>query len=123
LLTPGYAGLRVACSEIDAAAPRRALILGNAIWLAKQMNLIEFTAAADELFYERQIELWVVGNVPTACWPVSHTRRQNGDSAGSRSFSRVKNLVGCISGSCPAPRHRDPASPRSSRLLSSTSKP
>jgi glycosyltransferase involved in cell wall biosynthesis len=64
LLTPGYAGPRVARCEIDAATPRRALILGNAIWLAKQMNLIEFTAAADELFYQRQIELWVVGNVP-----------------------------------------------------------
>jgi hypothetical protein len=64
LLTPGYAGWHTACREIDAATPRRALILGSAIWLAKQMNLIEFMAAADELFYQRQIELWVVGNVP-----------------------------------------------------------
>ena len=64
LLTPGYAGTHVACREINDATPRRALILGNTIWLAKQMNLIEFTAAADELFYRNQIELWVVGNVP-----------------------------------------------------------
>jgi glycosyltransferase involved in cell wall biosynthesis len=64
LLTPGYAGPRVARCEIDAATPRRALILGNAIWLAKQMNLTEFMAVADELFYQRQMELWVVGNVP-----------------------------------------------------------
>jgi hypothetical protein len=64
LLTPGYAGLRVACCEINNATPRRALILGNAIWLAKQMNLIEFITAADALFHERQIELWVVGKVP-----------------------------------------------------------
>jgi glycosyltransferase involved in cell wall biosynthesis len=64
LLAPGYAGPRVSRCEIDATTPRRALVLGNAIWLAKQMNLIEFTAAADELFYQRQIELWVVGNVP-----------------------------------------------------------
>jgi glycosyltransferase involved in cell wall biosynthesis len=63
LLTPGYAGQRVACSEINDATPRRALILGSTIWLAKQMNLIEFTTAADELFYQHQIELWVVGNV------------------------------------------------------------
>jgi len=28
------------------------------------MNLIEFITAADELFHERQIELWVVGKVP-----------------------------------------------------------
>jgi polysaccharide biosynthesis protein PslH len=74
LLTPGYAGLRVACCEIDAATPRRALILGNAVWLAKQMNLIEFTAAADELFYERRIELWVVGNVPAHLRGQSHFR-------------------------------------------------
>jgi glycosyltransferase involved in cell wall biosynthesis len=64
LLTPGYAGRHVACREITDATPRRALILGSGKWLAKQMNLIEFTAAADELFHERQIELWVVGNVP-----------------------------------------------------------
>jgi len=64
LLTPGYAGLRVACCKINNTTPRRALILGNAIWLAKQMNLIEFITAADELFHERQIELWVVGKVP-----------------------------------------------------------
>ena len=63
-LTPGYAGRRVACREITDATPRRALILGSGNWLAKQMNLIEFTAAADEVLHERQIELWVVGNVP-----------------------------------------------------------
>ena len=42
----------------------RGLILGSAIWLAKQMNLTEFVTAADELFHQRRIELWVVGNVP-----------------------------------------------------------
>jgi hypothetical protein len=64
LLTPGFAGPHVPCREINDATPHRALILGSAVWLAKRMNLIEFIAAADELFYERQIELWVVGNVP-----------------------------------------------------------
>jgi glycosyltransferase involved in cell wall biosynthesis len=64
LLTPGYAGRHVASCEINNTTPRRALILGNAIWLAKQMNLVEFISAADELFHERQIELWVVGKVP-----------------------------------------------------------
>jgi glycosyltransferase involved in cell wall biosynthesis len=64
VLTPGYAGRHIAFREIDDATPRRALILGSAIWLAKEMNVIEFTTAADELFYRRQIELWVVGNVP-----------------------------------------------------------
>lgn len=64
LLTPGYTGPFVGFREINDATPRRALILGSAIWLAKQMNLMEFVAAADELFHQRRIELWVVGNVP-----------------------------------------------------------
>jgi polysaccharide biosynthesis protein PslH len=64
LLTPGYAGRHVACRKIDDSTPHRALLLSSAIWLAKQMNLMEFIAAADELFYQRQIELWLVGNVP-----------------------------------------------------------
>jgi glycosyltransferase involved in cell wall biosynthesis len=64
LLTPGYADLHVARAEIDNTTPRRALILGSAIWFAKEMNLTEFLATADQLFYERQIELWVVGKVP-----------------------------------------------------------
>jgi hypothetical protein len=64
LLTPGYAGSHVASHEITEATPRRALILGSAIWLAKRMNLNEFLKAADELFHQRRIELWVVGNVP-----------------------------------------------------------
>jgi glycosyltransferase involved in cell wall biosynthesis len=64
LLTPGYMGLRVASREIEAATPRRALMLGNAVWLAKQMNLIEFIDAADELFCEARVELWIVGNIP-----------------------------------------------------------
>jgi polysaccharide biosynthesis protein PslH len=71
LLTPGYAGRHVACRKIDDATPRRALILGTAIWLAKQMNLIEFMAAADKLFHQLQIELWVVGNV------ADHLKAQN----------------------------------------------
>jgi glycosyltransferase involved in cell wall biosynthesis len=71
LLTPGYAGRHVACRKIDDATPRRALILGTAIWLAKQMNLIEFMAAADELFHQLQIEVWVVGNV------ADHLRAEN----------------------------------------------
>jgi glycosyltransferase involved in cell wall biosynthesis len=64
LLTPGYAGRRVASRELSNTTPRRALILGNAIWLAKQMNLIEFLSAANELFDQRGIELWIVGKVP-----------------------------------------------------------
>jgi glycosyltransferase involved in cell wall biosynthesis len=64
LITPGYAGVRVPHREINDATPRRALILGSATWLAKEMNLIEFLTAADTLFYQHQIALWVVGKVP-----------------------------------------------------------
>jgi hypothetical protein len=74
LLTPGYAGLRAARCEIDSATPRRALILGNATWLAKQMNLTEFIAAADELFFKRDIELWIIGKVPTHLRTNKHLR-------------------------------------------------
>jgi hypothetical protein len=74
LLTPGYAGRHIACRDINHATPRRALILGSAIWLAKQMNLIEFLLAADELFYQRGIELWVVGKVPNHLQAKSHCR-------------------------------------------------
>jgi hypothetical protein len=73
-LPPGYAGLRVECREINDATPRRALILGSAVWLAKQMNLIEFLAATDELFYQQRIELWAVGNVPEHLWAKNHFR-------------------------------------------------
>ena len=38
------------------------------------MNLVEFMATADELFHQRQIELWVVGNVPDHLQAKSHFR-------------------------------------------------
>ena len=74
LLTPGYACPHVASREITDTTPRRALILGSAIWLAKQMNLNEFLGAADELFHQRRIELWVVGNVPDHLQAKKHFR-------------------------------------------------
>ena len=74
LLTPGYAGAHAGSREITTATPRRALMFGSALWLAKQMNLIEFATAADELFCRNQIELWVVGNVPDYLRTSSHYR-------------------------------------------------
>ena len=64
VLTPGYAGVPAAARAITSTTPRRALMFGTALWLAKQMNLMEFVEAADELFSRDQIELWVVGRVP-----------------------------------------------------------
>jgi glycosyltransferase involved in cell wall biosynthesis len=63
VLTPGYAKLPAHSRAITAITPRRALMFGSAIWLAKEMNLVELVEAADELFSRNQIELWVVGNV------------------------------------------------------------
>jgi hypothetical protein len=74
LLTPGYAGARAGSREITAETPRRALMFGSALWFAKQMNLNEFVAAADELFWRNQIELWVVGKVPDNLRTSSHHR-------------------------------------------------
>lgn len=63
VLTPGYAGVSSPVSTISSTTPRRALMFGTALWLAKQLNLMEFVEAADELFSHHQIELWVVGRV------------------------------------------------------------
>ncbi len=64
VLTPGYAGVAADARTITATTPRRVVLFGSALWLAKQMNMIEFVEAADELFARQQIELWVVGKVP-----------------------------------------------------------
>ncbi len=64
VLTPGYARVAAAARTITATTPRRVVLFGSALWLAKQMNMIEFIEAADGLFARQQIELWVVGRVP-----------------------------------------------------------
>jgi polysaccharide biosynthesis protein PslH len=74
IILPGYAGRRIRSRDITAATPRRALIFGATIWFAKQMNLIEFLAAADELFWHNQVELWVVGRVPDHLRAANHYR-------------------------------------------------
>jgi polysaccharide biosynthesis protein PslH len=64
VLTPGYDGSISDRREITSATPRRVLVFGSVLWLAKQMNLLEFIHAADNLFWNNRIELWVVGRVP-----------------------------------------------------------
>jgi glycosyltransferase involved in cell wall biosynthesis len=63
VLTPGYGGVPAHFRAITATTPRRVLMFGSALWLAKEMNLVEFIEAADEMFSHNQIELWVVGKV------------------------------------------------------------
>lgn len=62
VLPPGYNGRRVATRQITEAVPRRAIVVGSFDWVAKQMNLEEFLAAADPLFAAAGAEIEVVGN-------------------------------------------------------------
>lgn len=63
VLTPGYSGPRLEAREITAETPRRVLLFGSGIWFAKQMNILEFLEAADDLFHDMGIELCIVGNI------------------------------------------------------------
>jgi polysaccharide biosynthesis protein PslH len=64
VITPGYAGTISHRRTITSATPRRVLMFGSVLWLAKQMNLLEFIHAADQMFWNNGIELWVVGRIP-----------------------------------------------------------
>lgn len=61
VLSPGYQGRRVLERRITGAVPRRAIVVGSFEWVAKQMNLEEFLAAADPLFAAAGAEIEVVG--------------------------------------------------------------
>jgi polysaccharide biosynthesis protein PslH len=63
LLPPGYAGDRSIDRKLTSATPRRVLIFGSSLWLAKQMNILEFIDAADRPFADHGVELWVVGKI------------------------------------------------------------
>lgn len=65
VIAPGHPGAgsgRV--RTIDAETPRRVVLFGSFKWVAKQMNLKAFVAAADARFYEAGIVLDVVGEAP-----------------------------------------------------------
>lgn len=62
VLPPGYEGRRLAERRITEAIPRRAIVVGSFDWIAKQMNLREFLAAADPAFAAAGAELQVVGS-------------------------------------------------------------
>ncbi len=64
VLSPGYAGRRVARRIITTDTPRRVVMAGSFSWLAKQMNLEEFVAKADPAFAAAGIELKVIGDGP-----------------------------------------------------------
>lgn len=63
-LTPGYDGAVAPERMIDAAVPRRAVIVGSFHWVVKRENLARFVEHADARFAANGIELVVAGDVP-----------------------------------------------------------
>jgi glycosyltransferase involved in cell wall biosynthesis len=64
VLKPGYSGASSDRSAITQRVPRHVVIVGSFIWVAKQQNLMQFIALADQLFAQNGIELHVIGSVP-----------------------------------------------------------
>ena len=63
-LTPGHSGWVANTRTIDAATPRRVVIVGSFRWVIKQENLARFVEIADPVFHRNHIALDVVGDVP-----------------------------------------------------------
>lgn len=63
LIPPGFVGASRAGRVIDAAVPRRVVMLGSVQWIAKQMNLAAFLRVADPAFSKAGITLDIVGDV------------------------------------------------------------
>lgn len=63
VVPPGFAGRRVAARRIDAAVPRRVVMLGSLRWLPKRMNVATFLKAADAVLASAGVELHLVGDV------------------------------------------------------------
>ena len=66
VLTPGYDGARLSSRTINAATPRRVVVLGALEWVGKQQNLRTFLAAAEPRFSAAGIEVEIVGLAPKA---------------------------------------------------------
>jgi len=63
VLPPGYTGKRRATRVIDESVPRRVVMVGSVRWIAKQMNVAEFLAAADRKFADAGIAFDIIGDV------------------------------------------------------------
>lgn len=66
VLTPGFHGWRAPPRRIDAATPRRVLMLGSFRWAIKQENLRQFLTIADPLFAANGVAFDVVGELPAS---------------------------------------------------------
>jgi glycosyltransferase involved in cell wall biosynthesis len=65
-LVPGYSGVIAPTKPITAERPKRVVMVGAFVWIAKRESLRHFVAAAEEPFRKAGIELLVVGKVPDA---------------------------------------------------------
>ena len=74
VLPPGYAGVKHPARSLNQTVPRRAIIVGSFSWIAKQMNLERLLEAATVVFTRQQIELHVVGLVPSPFLPHLRSR-------------------------------------------------
>jgi len=63
LIPPGFVGAIRPQRAIDAAVPRRVVMLGSVQWIAKQMNMAAFLSVADPAFAKAGITLDIVGDV------------------------------------------------------------
>jgi len=66
VLKPGFTGHVDGTRSITAATPRRVVMVGSFLWVAKQENLRRFVRAADPAFAAHGIEFHVLGKMPPA---------------------------------------------------------
>lgn len=63
-VAPVYFGPRVATRTIDAATPRRIMLIGSFDWVAKQKNLARFLERSGDRLARAGIALDIIGSVP-----------------------------------------------------------
>lgn len=66
VLTPGYAGKRVAERTLTAAVPRHVILVGSFRWVVKQDNVRALVRHAADAFARHGIVLDIVGDMPEA---------------------------------------------------------
>lgn len=65
-LPPGYGGPRLIARSIDAAVPRRAILVGSLDWAPKRVSLEAFLDAGAVILAKAGVDLQIVGEVETA---------------------------------------------------------
>jgi polysaccharide biosynthesis protein PslH len=60
-LLPGYSGSTRDAGQISDLTPRRVIMMGSLLWIAKQESMRRFIAAASRSFEEARVELVIIG--------------------------------------------------------------